>query len=490
MPVNLRHAHLDVSPTEKRCALREKIKTNSKGNCMASYHASVKAGRKGKAKAHAQYVAREGKYRKLLDGEQLEAVMHGNMPAWAEHDPMELWGAADEFERANGTAYREYELALPNELSEFQRLGLVRDFVETEFGEKHAFTVGIHNKISTIGEIEQPHAHVMKCERTLDGIDRDPAQYFKRYNAKNPERGGCKKANTGLSPAERRADLEALRERWATMTNKHLELAGLDVRVDHRSLADQGIDRAPEKHLGPKLSQVPAIKTRLLNDRLIAAQLPLAREKLVAAEAELVVARAEADQIQVAVDLAPAPEVVKLPVAPFVPALASDYTRALENVTTETLATVPGILPVEAIRQAAIEIGHEIVAEYKKPENAAKQINLEYQTKDITQVLYRLEGGESAHQPPKHIYSLPEGVTRVIERARQIAVTMAARMSAVDLEAMVKKAVSFAWKKPENVHEVAVMKSKFVKTPGQDQPKIEQARQRDNERSGPRPGGR
>ena len=30
-------------------------------------------------------------------------------------------------------------------------------------------------------------------ERLQDGIERDPEQYFKRYNSKNPERGGAKK---------------------------------------------------------------------------------------------------------------------------------------------------------------------------------------------------------------------------------------------------------------------------------------------------------
>ena len=40
---------------------------------------------------------------------------------------------------------------------------------------------------------DQPHVHLMFNERLQDGIERDPEQYFKRYNSKNSERGGAKK---------------------------------------------------------------------------------------------------------------------------------------------------------------------------------------------------------------------------------------------------------------------------------------------------------
>jgi hypothetical protein len=85
----------------------------------------------------------------------------------------------------------------------------------------------------------------MYSERTVDGIDRDPAQYFKRYNAKAPEKGGCRKDSAGTD--ER---LQATRQRWADVQNQHLERHGHAARVDHRSLKEQGIDRQPEKHIG------------------------------------------------------------------------------------------------------------------------------------------------------------------------------------------------------------------------------------------------
>ena len=214
---------------------------------MASYHCSVRVGGKGKAAAHASYISREGKYSGHERYEDLEATGRGNMPAWAEHNPAHFWEAADQFERLNGATYREIEVALPRELSPEQRRDLVEDFIAQELGDRHAYQYSIHCPPAAIEGGEQPHAHIMYSERTVDGIDRDPEQYFKRYNAKNPERGGCRKDSAGTQ--ER---LQATRERWATIQNAHLERHGHAARVDHRSLEEQGVKRQPEKHIGWK----------------------------------------------------------------------------------------------------------------------------------------------------------------------------------------------------------------------------------------------
>ncbi|MEI2769274.1 MAG: MobA/MobL family protein [Candidatus Competibacter sp.] len=203
---------------------------------MASYHCSVKVGGKGQASGHAAYIAREGYYAERDGYEDLEATGHGNLPAWAD---------GDRYERANGATYREIEIALPRELNPAQRQELVLDFIRQEIGERHAHQWAIHNPGAALAGGEQPHAHLMYSERTLDGIDRDPEQYFKRYNGKYPELGGCRKDSAGTE--ER---LLETRQRWAEAQNAHLQQHGHAARVDHRSLADQGIDRAPEQHLG------------------------------------------------------------------------------------------------------------------------------------------------------------------------------------------------------------------------------------------------
>ena len=212
---------------------------------MASYHCSVKAGGKGKASGHAAYIAREGYYAERDGYEDLEATGHGNLPAWADGEPARFWTAADRHERANGATYREIEIALPRELNPAQRQDLVLDFIRQEIGDRHAHQWAIHNPGAALAGGEQPHAHLMYSERTIDGIERDPEQYFKRYNGKHPELGGCRKDSAGTE--ER---LLETRQRWADVQNAHLQQHGHAARVDHRSLADQGIDRAPEQHLG------------------------------------------------------------------------------------------------------------------------------------------------------------------------------------------------------------------------------------------------
>lgn len=233
---------------------------------MASYHLSVKVGAKGKAAAHAEYIEREGEY-KLKHQEKLEATEHGNMPDWAQDDPNLFWRCADEFERKNGSTYREIEIALPRELTPQQRKDLVQVFVEHELGDKHAYTWAIHTPKASIEGGEQPHAHIMYSERIQDGIERGPDQFFKRYNSKQPERGGCQKSNTTKSAEQRKTELVELRERFADLQNAFLEEYGHTDRVDHRSLADQGIDRIPEKHLGWIDSQKQESKDLLLEYR-------------------------------------------------------------------------------------------------------------------------------------------------------------------------------------------------------------------------------
>ena len=218
---------------------------------MAIGRLSVKVGKAGKAAPHAAYLAREGRYAQRLErGEKLEATEAGNMPAWARHDAQQFWQAADAHERKNGTTYREMEIALPRELDPAERAALVREFVHQEIGEAHAYQWAIHTPAAADGQ-EQPHVHLMFSERQRDGIERDPEQYFKRYNAKAPEKGGARKgygpsAGQTLSAAERAAELKELRGRWQDMANRHLERAGLAERIDMRSHAERGTGLEPE----------------------------------------------------------------------------------------------------------------------------------------------------------------------------------------------------------------------------------------------------
>lgn len=223
---------------------------------MAIARLSMKVGRVGKAAPHAAYIARQGRYAKRLEkGEKLLATEAGNMPQWARHNPLFFWEASDRFERKNGTTYREMEIALPRELDAEQQVDLVHCWIDQEIGHLHAYQWAIHESTASDGGA-QPHLHLMLSERRRDGIDRDPDQYFKRYNSKSPEIGGARKgygsqAGEKLTKAARAAELKDLRSRWESMCNTHLERADVSARIDMRSHAERETGLEPERKMLP-----------------------------------------------------------------------------------------------------------------------------------------------------------------------------------------------------------------------------------------------
>lgn len=127
-------------------------------------------------------------------------------------------------------------------------MALAREFCErvarTDAGEPLPYLMAVH-----AGKNTNPHCHVLVSERLLDGHHRTPETWFSRAapKGKNPALGGARKTED-LKP---KAWLLATRELLARLTNEALADAGFTSRVDHRSLAEQGITRAPGVHLGP-----------------------------------------------------------------------------------------------------------------------------------------------------------------------------------------------------------------------------------------------
>ncbi|MCC8986022.1 MAG: MobA/MobL family protein [Nitrospira sp.] len=162
-----------------------------------------------------------------------------NAPEWA-HDRAQLWNKADQAEKRKDAALaREYEVALPHELSNEQRRFLVQDFVKESFTRKgYAVDVCIHAP-DRDGDERNYHAHILVTDRRL-------------------EAGGfaADKKERHFSATNRRNEFEAIREKWEHIANRHLERHGIDARIDRRSLKDQGIDREPTEHLGPYATQL------------------------------------------------------------------------------------------------------------------------------------------------------------------------------------------------------------------------------------------
>ena len=204
----------------------------------AIYHPNARTSSRSKgqsARAAVAYIQRTAEYSRDQDrADELLYTESGHMPAWAEADPTDYWNAADLYERTNGRLFKRLEFALPVALTADEHL---------------PYTLAIHAGAGT-----NPHCHLLISERTNDGLERSPEQWFSRYNAAAPEQGGARKTEA-LKP---KAWLAATREAWAEQANAALEEAGLEVRIDHRSLAAQGIERLPSLHLGPTVQAMEA----------------------------------------------------------------------------------------------------------------------------------------------------------------------------------------------------------------------------------------
>jgi ATP-dependent exoDNAse (exonuclease V) alpha subunit len=157
-------------------------------------------------------------------------------------DRSNLWNAAEHAEtRKNARVAREYLVALPVELSAEQRLVLTQAFAH-ELSDRYRFAVdvAIHAPRDYPGSDPRNfHAHLLATTREvqLGGLgDKTTLEW-----------NDAARREIGLGPAV--AELFHVRQRWAEATNGALRDAELKVRVDHRSLRAQGIDREPYPYI-------------------------------------------------------------------------------------------------------------------------------------------------------------------------------------------------------------------------------------------------
>lgn len=226
---------------------------------MAIYHQSVKPVQRSKgrsATAAAAYRSgeriaceREGR---VHDYTRRSGVEHTELVGWS-GSREQLWNAAEAAERRkDGTPAREYEVALPAELDRDGREQLARDYAGW-LHDRHGVAVDIaihdHDK-------DNPHAHLLTTTRQV-------AQGNALGDKAAVEWSPQKRKQHGLP--NRKADLQEAREAWQDHANRALERDGHDVRIDHRSLADQrtaalergderqaeALDREPTQHMGP-----------------------------------------------------------------------------------------------------------------------------------------------------------------------------------------------------------------------------------------------
>jgi hypothetical protein len=159
-----------------------------------------------------------------------------------------LWNYVERMEiRKDAQLAREINVALPYELTDEQRLALVREFVAQEFVSRGMVAdFALHVPVPEKGDDARNfHAHILLTLRQAEAT-------------------GLRRVKTREWNSDEM--LVAWRSAWAECQNRTLERAGHLSRVDHRSfavrraeakerrdLATQMIlDREPEIHVGPK----------------------------------------------------------------------------------------------------------------------------------------------------------------------------------------------------------------------------------------------
>ncbi|HMK86744.1 MAG TPA: MobQ family relaxase [Steroidobacteraceae bacterium] len=194
---------------------------------------------------------------------------------WA-RDRARLWNAAEEAElRRNARVAREYLVALPVELTPEQRALLARGFSQ-ELADRYRFAVdvAIHAPRDLPGSDPRNfHAHLLATTREVTATG---------FAAKTTlELNDSDRRALGLGPAVN--ELLHVRERWASITNEALRAAHVAARIDHRTLAAQGIDREPLPRIPPPAYEAErrgfrsAVAERIREDYAARVQARLAR---------------------------------------------------------------------------------------------------------------------------------------------------------------------------------------------------------------------
>jgi ATP-dependent exoDNAse (exonuclease V) alpha subunit len=152
----------------------------------------------------------------------------------------ELWNAAERAERRwDARVAREFQIGLPHELSANQRRDLARAFSQ-ELADRYQAVVDLAvHEPRPAGDSRNHHAHLLLTSREITANGFGAKTGLDLESAERQRRGLL----AGI------AEIKAVRERWSALTNEALQSAGLEVRVDHRTLQAQGIDRLPRPRL-------------------------------------------------------------------------------------------------------------------------------------------------------------------------------------------------------------------------------------------------
>lgn len=239
---------------------------------MAFYHCSIKTSKDKKGnfipgKKHADYINREGEYKDydnkvgLAHAEYInrekdfarqeflrkhgQCVYKANkLPKWAKGNPSEFFKSANVYGRKNKASYREFELALQEELTLEQNIEIVNTILNNyEYFQDKYYAVAIHDKQAALDSNKQQiHCHIMVSDKMIDDIEktneRPPEQFFKTYCRVNTDKGGAK-VDRYFSKDNFGKNLTHFRKYYCDVTNAVFRKYGIDKTIDHKSLKMQ-----------------------------------------------------------------------------------------------------------------------------------------------------------------------------------------------------------------------------------------------------------
>ncbi|MFT8726086.1 MobQ family relaxase [Liquorilactobacillus nagelii] len=232
---------------------------------MAIFHMSfsnISAGKGRSAIASAAYRSGE----KLFDNKEGQHYFYArsvmpysfiltpkNAPAWAS-DREKLWNEVERKDRrANSRYAKEFNVALPVELSADEQKELLIKYVQENFVDKGMVAdVAIHRD-----HADNPHAHVMLTNRPFNpdgtwGI-KSKKQYILDENGNKTYTGTSKYPKSRkilMVDWDKKEKIIEWRHNWAASVNQVLEQKNIPDRISEKSFIGQGIDDTPTQHEG------------------------------------------------------------------------------------------------------------------------------------------------------------------------------------------------------------------------------------------------
>ena len=250
-----------------------------KGGSMAHYHCQIHKVKRGGGGAVKKAAYNSGE--KLHDSEQQkdfafdkpevldsQILLPKNAPARLK-DRAALWNEATKAEkdREKGIIAREFEIAIPNALTEEQAKRLVNNFAKTLARQGMCVDYSIHWKAGN------HHAHVLTTTRKIDKngnfekakekkvyardengnkiplLDENGKQKTRERKGKGVEKL-WQRVTVSADPFRNKETYKMWRRRWQNFTNAALKMSGSKDRVSCLSYKDRGIDKIPQIHEG------------------------------------------------------------------------------------------------------------------------------------------------------------------------------------------------------------------------------------------------